>query len=404
MPSRRDALAAAGSALFVGLAGCSESEYDAAAGEAGDATDWPTPGHDNANTRYIPDGRGPREGVTTRWRVETGLPTAAPTVAGDTVFAPVGNDVLALDAATGEGRWRVDPQEDAAVYWAAPTVADGVAYLSGDRRVRALDVADGTERWSREFERSAGELAPTLGYDGHGLFVAAGETVYRLHRETGEIEWSRRLFGHVRRTMAYRTPFLFAVTEGGDVYALSGDEGTGFWRTALPDTVQCVPTCAGQRLYVGCFDGNLYAIDHGGAIEWSTEIGGFAKGGIGVAGGTVYADGGRELHALDAESGEQRWAVGVGTTGDHPPVIVGDTIYTGGEKLHALKSGGGLGVGDVRFEPARFTTDLGHYVGPMAAADGSLFAFVQVKRDPNGDADSDNLRTELRRLDAQPSG
>lgn len=391
MPSRRQVLAATGGAVVAGLAGCAGRNHDGTAGASSDATGWPVPGHDAGNTRYVVDGRGPRDGVTTAWRTEIGLPTAAPTVADDTAFQPVGNDVLAVDVASGDVRWRVDPEEDAGVYWSAPAVHDGVAYLAGDDRVRALDVADGSERWTREFDSSLGEAAPTLAHGGDSLFVAAGETVYRLRVESGEVAWSRRLFGHVDRTMAHQPPFLFAVTRGGDVYALSATDGDGFWRTALPDSVGCVPTYGDGALYVGCFDGNLYAIDERGAIEWRTGIGGFAKGGVGVAGDAVYADGGRELHALD-DDGSKRWAVDVGTTGDHPPVIVGDTVYTGGEKLRALKPGGGVGLGGTRIEPARFTADLGNYVGPMAAADGSLYVTVSVGED-------DAERTELRRLD-----
>lgn len=402
--NRRAYLAAFGTVAAAGLAGCSGDSYDVAAQDAGDATDWPMPGHDPANTRYVPGGTAPRTGVKTAWRTEVLTPTGPPSVASDTVFLPVGNDLLAVDAASGEVRWRADPAENAAVYWSAPTVLDGVAYLVGDDRIRALDVEDGTEQWGYTFDEPTGYLAPTPGFGGDELFAAAGETVYRFDADTGNVEWSRDVFGQIRHTMAYQPGVLFVVTEGGDVYALLEGEGDGFWRTALPDLVQCPPTVADGRLYVGCFDGKLYALSERGAIEWSTEIGGFAKGGVGVAGGTVYADGSGGLHALDAETGDEQWSVDVGTTGDHPPVIVGDTVYTGGAKLRALKPGGGVGFLGARIEPTRFTADLGQYVGALAAADGSLYAAVEVKRDPNGGADSENLQTELRRLDAQSSG
>ncbi|WP_255197254.1 PQQ-binding-like beta-propeller repeat protein [Halorarius litoreus] len=402
--NRRSYVAALGTAATAGLAGCSGSDYDAVAADAGDARDWPMPGHDAANTRYIPEGTAPRSGVETVWRTEVLMPTGPPSVAEDTVFLPVGNDVLAVDAASGEIRWRADPDENAAVYWSAPTVLDGVAYLVGDDALRALAVDDGTEQWRYEFDDPTGYLAPTPGFGGDELFVAAGETVYRFDTDTGDLEWERDVFGQVRQTLAYRPGMVFAVTEGGDVYALADGDGGGYWRTALPDMVQCPPTFADGRLYVGCFDGNLYALNERGAIEWSTDIGGFAKGGIGAAHDTVYADGGRSLHALDAETGNKQWAVSLGTTGDHPPVIVDDTVYTGGAKLRALKLGGGLGVGGTRIEPARFTADLGEYVGQLVAADGSLYAAVEVKRDPNGGTDSDNRKTELQRLDAQSSG
>lgn len=392
MPSRRSLLATVGAASVAGLAGCSSnSGYDRAARDAGDATDWPTAGHDRQHTRYVPDGTGPRSGVTERWRVGTGRHTAEPVVAGETAFATVSHDVLALDIETREERWSVAPENRAAVYWAAPTVYDGTAYVAGDRMVRAFDVETGEQRWVHESGRLT-TAPPIVSASGTSLLVGSGETIVRLDRETGAVEWDRRLFGQIQGIAGTQSlPFVVA-TEAGDVYALSPSTGDGYWRTALPDYCQCGPTTVGGRTFVGCFDGNLYALGRRGQIEWTAEIGGFAKGGIGVADGTVYADGGRKLHALSADSGEKRWHVDVGTTGDHPPVIVGDTVYTGGDRLRALKPDGGVGTDGFRVEPARFTAEVGTYVGQLSAANGSLYAAVSQ-------GTGDDQRTSLVRLD-----
>ncbi|GGN86974.1 PQQ-binding-like beta-propeller repeat protein [Haloarcula pellucida] len=375
MPSRRQFIASIGTAAAAGFSGCSFDSGDGdAANAAGDETDWPTAGHDRQHTRYVPAGSGPRTGVTERWRVDAGMVSAEPVVSGDTVFATVGSDVRAFDVESGQERWSLDPGNRGATYWAAPAVYDGTAYIAGDDLVRAVDVASGEVQWSREYDHLT--AAPTVGYEGSGLFVAAGELIARLDRETGETEWQRRVFGQVRQPVAVNPPFVIAATEGGDVYALGTSEGDGYWRTALPDSVDCTPTMVGRTIYVGCFDGKVYALGQRGQRRWSTAIGGFAKGGIGVANGTVYADGGRELHAVAADSGEKQWRVGVGTIGDHPPVIVGDTVYVGGDRLRALEAGGGIGVGRFRVEAARFTADLGGDVGPLSFANGALYAHV----------------------------
>lgn len=375
MPSRRSLLTTAGSALSAGFAGCLNSSYDDTANAAGDATDWPMAAHDRQHTRYIPDGPAPTDGVTERWSVPTGLASAPSVVAGDTVFATLGADVVAFDAETGEQRWSVTPDNGSASYWASPAVADDIAYIAGDEQVRAFDVESGEKLWSRSFGEPT-TASPTLGLDDRGVFVAAGETVFRLDSETGETEWKRELFGRIRQSIAVAPTFAVVVSNGGDVYALSADNGTGFWQTALPSRSECVPTIAGQTTYIGCFDGRVYAINDLGEVAWHTEIGGFAKGGLGVADGTVYADGGRRLHALSTDGGEKQWHVGIGTIGDHPPVIVDDTVYVGGDRLRALKPGGGVGIGGARLEAARFTADLGGSVGSIAAADGSLYAHV----------------------------
>ena len=54
-------------------------------------------------------------------------------------------EVYALDAATGDERWRI--RTLGAVYW-SPAVADGVVYVgSASATLYALDAATGDERW-----------------------------------------------------------------------------------------------------------------------------------------------------------------------------------------------------------------------------------------------------------------
>jgi outer membrane protein assembly factor BamB len=373
VPSRRRFLTAAGSVAGAAVAGCLDASDgpDRAASTAGDRTDWPTAGHDRANTNYVPDAPSVR-GVARAGRVESGLNATQPVVV-DGVLYHVADGLLAVDVESGEERWRLAPEDGQGNFWAAPTVHDGTVYLAnGHRRVHAVDAATGETRWTTEVDVGA-RASPTLGHDGEALFVGGNGHVSRLAAATGEVEWRREVFGQVVRPVALRPPLVYAVTEGGELYAF-GEFGDGYWRVDLPAKCGTAPTVVDDRVYLGTFDGRVHAVDGDrAALAWSTEVGGFAKGGVAVADGTVYADGGRELHALDADTGERRWAFDVGATGDHTPVVAGDTVYTTGDRLYALKPGGGLSDGAVRSDAVRFTHRTGGYAGPMSVADGRLF-------------------------------
>ncbi|SEO26351.1 Outer membrane protein assembly factor BamB, contains PQQ-like beta-propeller repeat [Halogranum amylolyticum] len=373
--NRRRFLAAVGTSATTGLAGC-----------FGDDADWPTFGHDGHNTNYNPAGSAPTDSPTERWRVESYSTSAQPVVADGTVYAPVGADVLAIDAASGEVKWSADPENRGAIYWAPPTVRDGVAYLGdGDERLRAFDAESGEVLWERTFGDETFEAvygAPTFGHNTDQLYVGtSGGYVYELDPETGETVWRRSVFGSIETTLAVHQTQLFAATTGGDVYAL-GTSGGGHWQTPLPDLSRSAPAVADGRLYVGCFDGKVYAIDVGrGTVEWSTGVGGFAKGGIAVADGRVFVDGGREVKVLDAESGQRLWSVGVGSSGDHTPIVVGDTLYTGGDTLYAFDVSGGVGIGDLRVGATRFAKRFQRGVSQVAAGDGLLVAGVGESED-----------------------
>lgn len=386
MPSRRRFLAALGAiGAAAGGPGCLGSNgYDEAADDAGGRVDWPTFGHDGRNTNYNPDGTAPRTGVAERWRVETYALTAQPVVADGTVYAVDGADVRAIDAESGEVRWSVSPDNRGAKYWAPPAVADGVAYLGdGDERLRAFDVESGETLWTRSF--GGGDAfeavygSPTLGFDADVLYVGTtGGRIRAVDAATGETRWSTSVFGQIRTTLAYDPPLLLAVTGGGDVYAVS-HSGRDHWQTGLPDLSRGTPAVAGGTLYVGCFDGAVYAVDAGrGRVEWSTHVGGFARGGVAIADGRVFAHGGRQLRVLDADGGRTLWRERVGPSDDLTPIVVGDTVYVGGDRLRAFERGGGVGVADFRAGATRFVESGPRGVTHVAGGDGLLVAGVET--------------------------
>jgi outer membrane protein assembly factor BamB len=372
-PTRRQLLATCGAVTLTASGGCLDGLTGTDDTDGGDGrANWPTAGYDRANTNHSPEA-GAVRGVTEATRID-GWVRTQPVVVDGTVYL-TGGRLRAVDVDSGEEQWTVAPEEGQGNFsWAAPTVHDDTVYVAnGHQRVHAIDAATGETQWTTGIDVGS-YLSPTVGRNGEALFVGGDGHVSRLDAGTGAVEWTTDLFGQVRRTLGYRASVVYAVTEGGELYALDDGDGGGYWRVDLPAKSQCSPTVGRQQVYVGTFDGFVHAVDTDRAnLAWSTEVGGFAKGGIAVTDDTVYADGGRRLHAMDADSGKKQWAFDVGTTGDHAPVVTGDTVYTTGDRLYALKPDGGLTGGTVRQETIRFTHRVGGYAGPMSVADGRLF-------------------------------
>jgi outer membrane protein assembly factor BamB len=380
-PRRRRFLATCGVASLTAVTGCLDAVSETGDGTDRDGTDgpsgWPTDGYDRANTNHSPGASSVR-GVSRVSRFDDPGRTQ-PVVVDGTAYL-TGDGLRAVDVERGDEAWRITPEDDQGSFaWAAPTVHDGTVYLAnGHRRVHAFDTGTGETQWTTEIDVGS-YLSPTVSRNGEALFVGGDGHVSRLDAATGAVDWTHELFGQVRRTLGYRASVVYAVTEGGELYALDDGDGRGYWRVDLPAKSQCPPTVGRQQVYVGTFDGFVHAVDPSrAAVAWSTEVGGFAKGGIAVADGTVFADGGRKLHAMDADSGEKWWAFDVGTTGDHTPVVAGDTVYTTGDRLYALKPDGGLAGGAIRQEMVRFTHATGGYAGSMSVAGDRLFVTARL--------------------------
>ncbi|WP_282351500.1 PQQ-binding-like beta-propeller repeat protein [Haloferax volcanii] len=158
------------------------------------------------------------------WRVDAGPSPSSVTVAGDTVFVgSATEELLALDAATGEVRWRAPLQN---TVFSRPLVADGRVYVGGaDYFLYAFDAASGTRLWRDELAapvtrgptRVDDRLVTVVGSDilvrGHSGTVPFDPTALYVHATDGTL---------VDEQLFERTPdggrVNWAVAAGGGVY------------------------------------------------------------------------------------------------------------------------------------------------------------------------------------------
>ena len=142
----------------------------------------------------------------------------APTAVADGVVYAGGEAIRALDAGSGERRWRVEPPADHFVVGSPVVTADTVfapvheevSDAPGDNYLLALDRRDGSERWRTELPSFVPEWAP---------FTVASGTVYvggaglrALDADTGEERW----------TVASEFSFGQPLAAGGVLFATAG--------------------------------------------------------------------------------------------------------------------------------------------------------------------------------------
>jgi alcohol dehydrogenase (cytochrome c) len=172
------------------------------------ATDWPTYNRTPTSERYAPldqidrtNVAGLRQICVYDLNVDTNFQTG-PIVIGRTLYATTDREILALDAATCQQKWRVRE--------AGPSVGlavnRGAAYLDGrlfrgtaDGDVAAYDAETGKKLWAtRIADREKGESVPSapLAWNGLVFVGTAGSDVYgvkgrmyALEAGTGKVAW-----------------------------------------------------------------------------------------------------------------------------------------------------------------------------------------------------------------------
>lgn len=245
-----------------------------------------------------------------RWTADVGHDAAAaPAVGGDLAIvttwnggADVDRGVVALDLADGTELWRAIPDVDVD---AAPTLADGTVYVGGSLHsdeVVAIDAATGDVRW----RKAVGDYAPTPAVAEGVVYVGGGsnEFVRAMDAETGQTLWERDLDGRVWGAPTVVDDVVYAATRNGTVAALGAADGDPRWTGSVDGDVNRSPAVANGVVYAPG-DGFVAAVDRSETV-WKTDVTDRAHAPTVTDDAVVVADG-RRAYCLGRADGDPRW-------------------------------------------------------------------------------------------------
>lgn len=274
-----------------------------------------------------------------RWRVSVGeyVLRTTPTYHEGTLYVVAGFDTIALDAATGEERWRTTIRYAGT---ASPTVAgDEVYVVSQEGWLYAFSTRDGSERWKVATDGIAFG-SPSVA---DRLLVVGTDsgTVMGMNRETGRQAWVRDFESPVYTTPVIADDIVWIVTADGRLMGLNREDGTN--RYALETTADLTVTAIRDRVYVPSDDGGVYAFDpESGEVHWFASAGGPVKAGPVRTESQIVVAGGNRIAGFDAETGEQAWYYLAGDAVEAPPAVVSGYVFFGARDgvLYAVTTSG----------------------------------------------------------------
>ena len=347
--SRRSALLGLGTGLCgLGAVRTSDAaEPTDAQSRSDSAFDWPMARYDAAGTGYNPDAAGPKDGARVKWEREPdGFSggSGSPILLGGTLYA-TGQQLLALDAETGEtqfareGSYRSSPARAAAEAYDTDTLAvtapRGVYGLNAGGGLRLFDREFGVERWhgpGREpgfsvFGPPTAVPPVTVGETVYAV-VPGTEHVVALDASSGRELW-RASPGDELRRLAVRDGRVFAVNWPYQATAYDAETGERLWQTDLEEQMVLPPTATSEGVLVPDRTGVTLLDADDGSIRWRADHDGNAtEGAAAVAEGAAYVQSNASegtLHALDLETGEERWSAAVRHEGT--PVVADGVVY-----------------------------------------------------------------------------
>jgi outer membrane protein assembly factor BamB len=374
--------------------GCTQLS-DLAGRERHAEEEWPLPGGNLRNQRFIPTaGPSVESKPERRWSGEhgSGLPVIKSGLAFVTDNSP--NRTAAYVAENGMVEWESDPAQYQAAPLATSPAADTEQLYSSyiAPEVIAEATKDGKRRWTAEPTRVSksgaaayspvideeriysifrhptsekGEVLAVSRTEGSPVWsvpariarpgwvaVADGTVIWKsvsslqaVEAETGEGRWELAPpadTGLFSTSPSIRDGLVYAATTEGTVLAVSLESGEVKWKTSVEGGVHrgqngsslAIDT---EQVYVATEAGVLHALDmSGGSEQWQSNLGETLPTQPAVAAATAYV-GNRvgEVYAVDTDTGEPRWSIAADYVTFLPLVITDRMLYLPGNGLQA---------------------------------------------------------------------
>ena len=206
-----------------------------------------------------------RQTGATAWMLD--IESAWPPLVHDaTVFLAASDELHALDAATGDHRWRVPLGRGAMAPMAV--VENLLIVLVAPDEVWAFRLSDGERLWVRPLGGRAGRVSMAANVS--GIYVALVDRVVRVRVADGAVVWNREVPGQIASTAVARDRVYVGSTTN-EIFAFDADRGSLAWRFRFGGDVIGI-TASEDMVFVASLDNVLRALKTNGNQIWKRPL------------------------------------------------------------------------------------------------------------------------------------
>ena len=331
-----------------GVDGTDEAEADGGAIPAAvenDATNWPLFRGDS-QARGVARTELP-ESLDLLWQynVPRGAFDGTPVVVDGVVYiGDLDGAVHAIDFKSGEKKWVFQNEIG---FTASPAVRDKKLYVGDmDGRFHCIDTATGKPLWNY----SAGaEIDSGANFFGDKiLFGSQDATLYCLKADSGELVWKHAINDQIRCSPTIVADRIFVAGCDGLLHIIDAKTGEAKLGVEIESPTGVTPAALGDHVYFGTEAGVFFCINwKKGEVAWrfqDRESSQAFRSSPAVQDQLVIFGGrNRRVHALDSQTGEEKWSHVSRGRVDSSPIIVGDRVFFGSSdgRLTALRMADG---------------------------------------------------------------
>jgi outer membrane protein assembly factor BamB len=255
------------------------------------------------------------------WTVSLPFPPSAPAVMDEArVYIPLqGEHFIAIKRETGATEWTADIESA----W-PPLVRDGVVYLAASDELHALDAASGERKWRVSLGR--GPMASMALVKDVLVVAVAPDEVWAFSPSDGHRLWGPSLGGAVGPASLAADATAVYLALGRRLVRITLADGKVHWDQELPGALRN-PAVARDRVFVGSTTNDFYAFDPDkGHLAWTWRFGGDVVGGTANDSLVFVASLDNLVRALNRGNGNQVWKQALATRPAEPPVVLDGVV------------------------------------------------------------------------------
>jgi serine/threonine protein kinase len=262
-----------------------------------------------------------------RWKFATegGIPTR-PATHDDVIF--VGSEDHSLYALSRSGEWLWSYQAEGPIR-SSPLVVDRYLFFgSDDAQLHVVNSINGTLAWRADAD---GPIRSTPLILDEKIYFGSENGEFTCMSVRGERMWRFRAKRGISSSPLIVDGLIYFGSLDWTLYALEVDGGFEMWRFRMGQPTISSPAYAEGKIFIGCADGNIYAVDARSSREyWRFQTEHQVTGSPVVHKEALYCgsvDG--SMYCLDYRSGRKRWQFETGGPITGTPVVADDVLYFG---------------------------------------------------------------------------
>lgn len=318
-----------------------------------------------------------------QWTFETkdSIEATAAIFENTVYFTTCDGRCYALNLADGKEIWKFTSPDGDAVKSSLCVTDDLVCYGDDIGVFRALDRKTGELRW--HIETGDQVVSSPIYVDGKIIFGSYDQFMYCVHAADGTITWQLETMGPVHCSPSFIDGQVVAAGCDGYIRLISVEKGEETASLEIGGNIVATPAVVGDRMFIGTNDNTVLRVDvrDGLTKQWVyTPPRKFPFFASPALTDDLCVIGGRDkmVHALEQETGKERWNFRTRARVDSSPVIAGHRVVVGSSdgNLYMLD----VQTGEKKWE---FLTGNAIVAGPAVAdgkvvignTDGKLFCF-----------------------------